>query len=225
MSKLYPPLLVICAALIGLLLGYLLGSGPTSAVSIKANGVREEVLRQLVREEVDAAVDPLISAIRNGGGPVPRGSSGAAVPLNSDARTPSLDVPIEDLEKAIERLNRAVATMQKQSTAPLSSQVQLAKSGLYPQKSDVVRSFCRRWENDDRDEEIKRKELLFLSPLEILERFGQPNAIELEVGSLYWEYSYNRETPEGMTIGWDMYLVFTDGAVMDASCSFYDDDD
>lgn len=216
---------MLIGVVLGFVFGYLAGSGPpTNRVTISPT-VQSKLTSEMVRDEIDAALELLLADLRRGQGAPASGGSGQAIALPADGRTPAWDVPLEDIEKAIERLNRAVTAMQSHGAVPLSSQVQLAQSGKYPQKSTVVRAFCRRWENDERDEEIKRKELLFLSPVEVLERFGEPNNIELEVGSLYWEYSYMREDADGMTTGWDMYLTFTDGAVMDASCSFYDDDD
>jgi len=224
-NKVIPSILVLVGVGLGFIFGYLAGSGPpTNRVTISPT-VQSKLTSEMVRDEIDAALELLLADLRNGRGAPASSSTGAAIPIHSDARTPAWDMPLEDLEKAIERLNRAVTAMQSHGVVPLSSQVQMAQSGRYPQKSAVVRAFCRRWEKDERDEEIKLKELLFLSPIEVLERFGEPNNIELEVGSLFWEYEYIREDDDGTTYGWDMYLVFTDGAVMDASCSFYDDED
>jgi Arc/MetJ-type ribon-helix-helix transcriptional regulator len=216
--------IIIAGTTLAGLIGFLLGSGQGEA-SQGRSSIDVELLRQMIREELAE------TRVVQNAEPRDPSTMQAAKPWSSTAggasiqRSPSWDVPLEDLEKAIERLNRAVTAMQSHGVVPLSSQVQMAQSGRYPQKSTVIRAYCRRWENDERDEEIKRKELLFLSPTEVLERFGEPNNIELEVGSLYWEYEYMREDEDGITYGWDMYLTFTDGAVMDASCSFYDDED
>lgn len=224
MNKVVPSILVLAGVGLGFVFGYLAGSGePLNRVSISPT-VQSKLTREMVRSEIDDALRQHLVGWGSGSQAANSGG-GQAVPAESAGRTPSLELPVKDLERAIADIHAAVAALGSKATPNMQGQLALARSGQYPQRKSVVRQFCRRWVDDERDDEIKRKELLFMSPLEVLQRFGEPNIIELEVGSVYWEYSHYTESDDGMTLGWDMSLYFTEGAVMDASCDFYDDDD
>ncbi|MBC8404229.1 MAG: hypothetical protein H8E15_03300 [Planctomycetes bacterium] len=222
MAKNTSLLLIALAAVVGIALGYLLGATPNSAAGKTSESLNTELLRQMVREEISTALrehEVRLGAVASTPATSNQAGSGAA---NVGLRTPSWELLLGDLEQAIQRINSAVSALDKRSSSSVPDQLKLAQSGLYPQNSRRVRDFCKRWEEDPEDEEIKRKELMFLTPTDILQRFGEPNDITLEIGSLYWEYKREWDVADGDTYWWYMDLTFTGGAVMDVSCSWYE---
>ena len=51
----------------------------------------------------------------------------------------------------------------------------------------------------------------------MLERFGRPDEIEVEVGSVWWYYYQEIEHADGVTEVWSVDLSFYDGALVDFS--------
>jgi hypothetical protein len=214
-------LFIALAAVVGIALGYLLGATPNSGAGKTSESLDTELLRQMVREEIGAALRE--HEIKQGAVALtPTSNQAGNGAANVGSRTPSWELLLGDLEQAIQRINSAVSALDKKSTVSVPDQLKLARSGLYPQNSRRVRDFCKRWEQDEEEEEVKRKELMFLTTTEILQRFGEPNDITLEVGTLYWEYKREWDVADGETYWWYMDLTFTGGAVMDVSCSWYE---
>ena len=208
---------------VGFLLGS--GSGSTSDNSDTATLLaRQEELIRLLRDQ---------PAGRSTTAPSPaRPSSALAADPNAGSgegmRLPSLDPWLARIEESVRALEAAAE--RAAATAPVSTTeiVRRAADPNLPRNDRELKRFIREYETVEMTEHKTNEEYedawrnlkgkyRYQTMEKILERFGRPDEIEVEVGSVWWYYYQEIEHADGFTEVWSVDLSFYDGALVDFS--------
>lgn len=203
--------------------GYLLGSSQSQG-GLPAD--QNEVLahqEELIRLLRDRVTDERGPAPPQGSGPslaqVDRPNRGGA----ETVRLPSLDPWLQRIDDAVRRLEAAAE--RAADTAPVSTteMVRRAADPNLPRNDRELKRFIERVEaaesgdDYDRDWGALQTEFRYQNMEQILERFGRPDDIEVDVGTVYWYYSEEYELPSGDWASWSVDFSFYDGALVDFS--------
>ena len=201
--------------------GFLLGSGQSSSDHPAADHsqvlTNQEELIRLLREWQGGSR-----------GPAPPPSHGPSLarvdgPGSDGVRLPSLDPWLQRIDDAVRRLEAAADRAAK--TAPVSTTevVRRASDPNLPRNDRALKHFIARIEaaetgdNYDRDWEALQAEYRYQSMEQVLESFGRPDDIEVEVGTVCWYYYHEYELPSGNSASWGVDFSFYDGALIDFS--------
>jgi len=218
--------LVSLALLLAFVCGFLLGG--ERGVAKPAWGVEQspslEDFRLMLRDEMRELA--LADAQGGRGSPISGTQVRASEPSAKSGRTPSWEALIQRLDAAAERLEQAAARAEEGSKPTIADQVALARAGTYPQNAFAIKQYCRRLEAAEEEDEWERisAELKFQTPTQVLQRFGEPSEINLDVGTMYWEYRVSVEISPDEDYYWELDITFTDGAVMEFESDYFEGD-
>lgn len=166
---------------------------------------------------LDAELAPLVSELRTLREALRRQPDALAPVLTRPAADPGPDsrVPLEAIDLRLERLTTAVEALVGRMTA---GRMQGAPAGPTAAIDPAVRDAPVRWDEVHAfarqhvaDPDVARRSVLFLTPREVVQRFGMPTESGARDGSMWMVY---RQTDESGAVKVNVYLSFADGIVM-----------
>jgi hypothetical protein len=222
LSKFIPSILVLVGVGLGFIFGYLAGSGaPTNRVTISPT-VQSKLTSEMVRDEIDAALEVYLAQELRTGNPTTSSGSMAEVQIGSSGRTPNWAEPLEQIDQAVARLDDAISSLERKSGPSLKSQILMALSGDYPTQLEEFVRVVQEIELQTREQgrSTTRESLLYLSPVEVLRRFGEPHEMDLRDDRLEWEYETTEwVSPEGERFYIELQFEFVAGMAADVGWS------